>query len=153
MKLENKVLYPRNLKMAVKKEDLDINKTAIFSNFESIIGNSEVKRVQYEATFRLNEKLKAQVETLLESNKNLLEETKKLRKELKQEKAISNKKVDADVFFMQIAEVLKETKEGSEVVGNVIGWKGILEAVILEVEKCIHLVQNLNEETRKEVVK
>lgn len=153
MELENEVLHSRNLEMTDKKEDLDINKTAIFSNFESIIGNSEVKKAQYEATFRLNEKLKAQVETLLESNNNLLEETKKLRKELKQEKAISNRKVDADAFFIQVAEVLKETKKGSEVAGNAIGWKEILEAVILEVEKCILLIQTLNEETRKEVVK
>lgn len=126
--------------MEEKNSVIDLNKSAILSKFEELNGLIKIKDVQIEQFGNLIEKLNNQIATQNSYIKKLEEQHKILRLELKKERQQSESKIEKDVFFEELARLMKNIETDKKSVSE--NWKDLLDAVVKEVENCIQLIEN-----------
>lgn len=126
--------------MENKNPKNNLKNTATLTKFEEIIGKVSELKSQNEVANRINERLKEQISLLEDANQRLEQQNKELRRELKQEKKRSDAKVNLDEFNLQIASVMKKVELGEIKADET--WKALFDALIIEVENCIQLVQH-----------
>lgn len=126
--------------MEEKNSVFDLNKSAILSKFEELNGLIKIKDVQIEQFGNLIEKLNNQIATQNSYIKKLEEQHKNLRLELKKERQQSENKIEKDVFFQELARLMKNIETDKKSVSE--NWKDLLDAVVKEVEDCIQLIEN-----------
>lgn len=123
-----------------KNSEIDLNKSAIMSKFEDLIGSSRIKSAQIERIEKINAKLNEQIEAQKAYIKRLEKNIINLRNELKIEKEQNVQKIEKEGFFEHFGVVMENIQKKESLASE--SWKEILDALIAEVEDCIRLIEN-----------
>lgn len=123
-----------------------LKNTATLTKFEVLIGQVDEIKTQNKSLKRINEALGDEINELKSTLATQANKNKELRKELKSEKKRSSEKVRLDDFHQELTSVMNRIEFGEIKVED--GWKTIIDTLIQEVEKCIMLIQNMQDQDK-----